>query len=79
MTAYHDDEWGTPVHDDRTLFELLILEGAQAGLSWSTILAKRENYRRAFDAFDVVAPDRQSRFEPEFDEKARDERRRHIT
>ena len=50
---YHDTEWGVPVHDDRVLFEFLILEGAQAGLSWSTILAKRENYRRAFDHFDV--------------------------
>ncbi len=50
---YHDAEWGVPLHDDRALFELLILEGAQAGLSWSTILAKRENYRRAFDAFDT--------------------------
>ena len=49
---YHDEEWGTPVHDDRTLFEFLILEGAQAGLSWSTILNKRENYRKAFDKFD---------------------------
>jgi DNA-3-methyladenine glycosylase I len=49
---YHDEEWGVPVHDDRTLFEFLILEGAQAGLSWSTILSKRENYRRAFDGFD---------------------------
>src|SRR5215472_128537 len=54
---YHDEEWGVPVHDDRTLFEFLILEGAQAGLSWETILNKRENYRRAFDGFDptVVA------------------------
>lgn len=52
--AYHDTEWGVPQHDDRALFELLILEGAQAGLSWSTILAKRENYRRAFDGFDPV-------------------------
>jgi DNA-3-methyladenine glycosylase I len=51
-TRYHDEEWGVPVHDDRTLFEFLILEGAQAGLSWSTILNKRENYRRAFDNFD---------------------------
>src|SRR5205085_5905740 len=51
--AYHDKEWGVPVHDDPTLFEFLILEGAQAGLSWSTILNKRENYRRAFDNFDV--------------------------
>ena len=49
---YHDTEWGVPVHDDRTLFEFLILEGAQAGLSWSTILNKRENYRKAFDRFD---------------------------
>ena len=49
---YHDEEWGTPVHDDRTLFEFLILEGAQAGLSWDTILKKRENYRAAFDNFD---------------------------
>lgn len=52
--AYHDNEWGVPLHDDRAWFELLILEGAQAGLSWSTILAKRENYRRAFDHFDVA-------------------------
>jgi len=51
--AYHDTEWGVPLHDDRALFELLTLEGAQAGLSWSTILAKRENYRRAFDGFEV--------------------------
>ena len=50
--AYHDEEWGVPVHDDHTLFEFLILESAQAGLSWSTILNKRENYRRAFDNFD---------------------------
>lgn len=50
--AYHDEEWGVPVHDDGTLFELLILEGAQAGLSWETILKKRENYRAAFDDFD---------------------------
>ena len=50
--AYHDDEWGVPVHDDRRLFEFLVLEGAQAGLSWETILRKRENYRRAFDNFD---------------------------
>jgi len=52
--AYHDTEWGVPVHDDRTLFEFLILEGAQAGLSWITILRKRENYRKAFDRFDPV-------------------------
>jgi DNA-3-methyladenine glycosylase I len=50
--AYHDREWGVPVHDDRTLFEFLLLEGAQAGLSWETILRKRENYRRALDNFD---------------------------
>ena len=49
---YHDEEWGVPVHDDRRLFEFLILEGAQAGLSWSTILAKRENYRKALAGFD---------------------------
>jgi DNA-3-methyladenine glycosylase I len=59
-TAYHDTEWGVPVHDDRRLFEFLILEGAQAGLSWSTILRKRDAYRRAFDAFD---PDRVARFD----------------
>ena len=50
--AYHDREWGVPLHDDRKLFEMLILEGAQAGLSWITILRKRENYRAAFDGFD---------------------------
>lgn len=53
--AYHDHEWGKPLHDDARLFELLILEGMQAGLSWSTILAKRENMREAFDGFDPVA------------------------
>jgi DNA-3-methyladenine glycosylase I len=52
LIEYHDKEWGVPLHDDRQLFELLILEGAQAGLSWETILKKRENYRRAFDRFD---------------------------
>lgn len=52
MRKYHDDEWGVPDHDDRHLFEMLVLEGAQAGLSWQTILKKRENYRRAFDNFD---------------------------
>ena len=52
MIAYHDEEWGVPVHDDRTLFEFLILEGAQAGLSWSTVLNKRAAYRKAFDRFD---------------------------
>jgi DNA-3-methyladenine glycosylase I len=53
--AYHDEEWGVPVHDDRKLFEMLCLEGAQAGLAWITILRKRENYRAAFDGFDPVA------------------------
>ena len=53
MMLYHDKEWGVPVHDDNHLFELLILEGAQAGLSWNTILNKRENYRKAFDNFNV--------------------------
>jgi DNA-3-methyladenine glycosylase I len=52
--AYHDREWGVPVHDDRLMFEFLILEGAQAGLSWATILKKRENYRAAFDNFNPV-------------------------
>jgi DNA-3-methyladenine glycosylase I len=58
---YHDEEWGRPVHDDRTLFEFLVLEGAQAGLSWSTILRKREGYRRAFEGFD---PECVARFRP---------------
>jgi DNA-3-methyladenine glycosylase I len=53
--AYHDAEWGVPVHDDRTLFEFLVLEGAQAGLSWETILRKREAYRVAFDRFEIAA------------------------
>lgn len=52
---YHDTEWGVPVHDDRALFEFLVLEGAQAGLSWDTILRKRDNYRAAFDNFDPAA------------------------
>jgi DNA-3-methyladenine glycosylase I len=52
--SYHDAEWGVPVHDDRLLFEFLILEGAQAGLSWETILKKRDNYREAFDSFDAT-------------------------
>jgi DNA-3-methyladenine glycosylase I len=52
--AYHDAEWGVPSHDDRHLFEMLLLEGAQAGLSWETILRKREGYRRAFDSFDAA-------------------------
>jgi DNA-3-methyladenine glycosylase I len=55
MVLYHDEEWGVPVHDDRRLFEFLILEGAQAGLSWETILKKRDNYRAAFDNFDASA------------------------
>ncbi len=59
MTAYHDTEWGVPVHDDNVLFEFLTLEGAQAGLSWSTILKKRQNYQRAFADFD---PARVARF-----------------
>jgi DNA-3-methyladenine glycosylase I len=54
MVAYHDDEWGVPQHDDRTLYEKITLEGAQAGLSWSTILHKREGYRKAFAGFDPV-------------------------
>jgi DNA-3-methyladenine glycosylase I len=61
LIAYHDAEWGVPVHDDRTLFEFLILEGAQAGLSWETILKKRENYREAFDGFDPQAVARYDR------------------
>src|ERR1700681_2385985 len=59
MRDYHDEEWGVPSHDDRHLFELLTLEGAQAGLSWATILRKREGYRSAFEQFD---PDRVARF-----------------
>ena len=58
--AYHDEEWGVPVHDDRRLYEMLVLEGAQAGLSWYTILKKREAYRRAFDGFD---PERIARYD----------------
>jgi DNA-3-methyladenine glycosylase I len=58
--AYHDSEWGVPSHDERHLFEMLLLEGAQAGLSWSTILKKRESYRRAFDGFD---PERIARYD----------------
>jgi DNA-3-methyladenine glycosylase I len=60
MRLYHDEEWGVPSHHDPHLFEMLILEGAQAGLSWSTILGKREHYRRAFDGFD---PARVSRYD----------------
>jgi len=58
--AYHDEEWGVPTHDDRRLFEMLLLEGAQAGLSWSTILRKRQAYRDAFDGFD---PERIARYD----------------
>ena len=61
MVAYHDGEWGVPSHDERHLFEMLVLEGAQAGLSWSTILRKRAGYREAFDDFDV---DRVARYTP---------------
>jgi len=61
MVSYHDREWGVPVHDDRRLFEFLILEGAQAGLSWETILRNRDSYREAFDGFD---PARVARFTP---------------
>lgn len=64
--AYHDSEWGVPLHDEHGLFEFLILEGAQAGLSWSTILKKRENYRRAFAGFD---PEKVARFTPRRVEK----------
>lgn len=60
--AYHDEEWGVPVHDDRKLFEFLVLESAQAGLSWITILRKRENYRQAFDGFD---PEKVARYDEE--------------
>ena len=60
MREYHDREWGVPLHDDRKLFEFLVLEGMQAGLSWSTILNKRENYRRAFDGFD---PEKVARYD----------------
>ena len=59
MVAYHDEEWGVPEHDDRELFELLMLEGAQAGLSWETVLSKREGYRKAFAGFD---PEKVARF-----------------
>lgn len=60
MIAYHDDEWGVPLHDDRKLFEFIVLEGAQAGLSWRTILNRREAYRKAFAGFD---PERVARFD----------------
>jgi DNA-3-methyladenine glycosylase I len=64
--AYHDHEWGVPVHDDRRLFEFIVLEGAQAGLSWSTVLNKRENYRKAFDGFN---PKKVARYTPKRVEK----------
>jgi DNA-3-methyladenine glycosylase I len=60
MRSYHDDEWGMPQHDDRALFELLVLEGAQAGLSWRTVLNKREAYRRSFHGFDIERVSRMS-------------------
>jgi DNA-3-methyladenine glycosylase I len=65
MRAYHDEEWGVPLYDDQKLFEFLILEGMQAGLSWSTILKKRENFRKAFDNFDAfkIARYRETKFE----------------
>ena len=62
MVKYHDEEWGVPLHDDKTLFEFLVLEGAQAGLSWETILNKREAYRQAFDGFD---PEKVAEYGPE--------------
>ena len=68
--AYHDEEWGVPLHDDRALFELLCLEGAQAGLAWITILRKREGYRRAFYGFDPRARRRAS--DAELDERLAD-------
>jgi DNA-3-methyladenine glycosylase I len=68
--AYHDEEWGVPLHDDRALFELLCLEGAQAGLAWITILRKREGYRRAFHGFDPVRVARMS--DAELDERLAD-------
>jgi DNA-3-methyladenine glycosylase I len=61
--SYHDNEWGVPIHDDRRLFEFLVLEGAQAGLSWSTILRKREGYRKAFDNFDARKIARYSKYD----------------
>jgi DNA-3-methyladenine glycosylase I len=68
MRKYHDDEWGVPSHDDRHLFEMLTLEGAQAGLSWATILARREGYRRAFASFD---PAKVARFDDRHLERLR--------
>ena len=66
MQAYHDTEWGVPLHDDQRLFEFLVLEGAQAGLSWQTVLNKRDNYRKAFDNFD---PKKVARYTPKRVEK----------
>src|SRR6185503_4666743 len=66
MIEYHDTEWGTPLHDDRKHFEFLVLDAAQAGLSWRTVLSKRENYRKAFDNFD---PARIARYSPKRVEK----------
>jgi len=66
MIDYHDKEWGVPLHNDKMLFEFLILEGAQAGLTWQTILNKRENYRRAFDNFDPNIISRYSFLKPIF-------------
>ncbi len=66
MQSYHDDEWGVPLHDDRALFELLTLEGAQAGLSWQTVLNKRDAYRNAFDDFEVA---KVARYTPKRTEK----------
>src|ERR1700741_2597431 len=66
MLEYHDSEWGVPVHDDRKHFEFLVLEGAQAGLSWTIVLKKREGYRRAFDGFD---PEKVARFSAQRIEK----------
>jgi DNA-3-methyladenine glycosylase I len=70
MQAYHDEEWGVPVHDDRRLFELLTLEGAQAGLSWETVLRKRERYREVFAGFDLA---RVARFTPQRIERILDD------
>jgi DNA-3-methyladenine glycosylase I len=70
---YHDREWGVPQHDDRVLFEFLVLEGAQAGLSWDTILRKRENYRAAFDDFDVKKISRYDQHKMKMDSLMRDE------
>ncbi len=66
MIAYHDTEWGVPLHDDRKLYEFIVLDGAQAGLSWSTVLRKRENYRKAFKNFD---PKKVARFTPKDEER----------